>query len=482
MFFVIDRPQLQRIIAIIRDDRSLAAQGANVPFLRLAVVKDELTVGAASGEATIPATVYEPGVLFLRTTIFRRLLSSLKGEKHLTIQVTDSDLFMGNVKLPFEAADMELFSDPSNAPPHWPLSEQELQEWQLRRDYGWAIEIIHNRFNDGLARLCGERSLSQRYKNFQAKHDPIYYDLLAGMEDEPLAKTFVSYWTIGQTMATQSRFWLEMGVAEILIARYRKFEDASERYVMNQGLLRSAGPGLRELKGCVPVADMGEEHLEHLSGHRVWRPEMDADALEEIDVLVGEQERLPVEERQPFQPRTWTDEQNQEARELDRAHFQAVAKSLKGQRTSGVNLQCNLLVIEPYKVDGNIHARAFRFINPKTISSHAQRKQERVNLLRLYGLLVQEKIIRAPKSIHVCVAELVPRYGDFEQYDRYPDYFSPETYWTTDRLWDFIGVPFDAVTLAIRDAAKEFRKRLIEGLRGLLPEEELSGDAPLFDK
>ena len=86
-----------------------------------------------------------------------------------------------------------------------------------------------------------------------------------------------------------------------------------------------------------------------------------------------------------------------------------------------------------------------------------------------------------PSSIHVCVAELVPRYADFEQYDRYPDYFSPETYWTTDRLWKFIGIPFEAVTLAIRDAAKEFRNRLIEGLRGLLPEDEPSEDTPLFD-
>lgn len=55
------------------------------------------------------------------------------------------------------------------------------------------------------------------------------------------------------------------------------------------------------------------------------------------------------------------------------------------------------------------------------------------------------------------------------------------TYWTTEQLWQFIGVPFEAVTLAIRDAAKEFRKRLIEGLRSLLPEDDAPGDAPLFD-
>ena len=101
-------------------------------------------------------------------------------------------------------------------------------------------------------------------------------------------------------------------------------------------------------------------------------------------------------------------------------------------------------------------------------------------MLRLYALLVQEKIMREPKSIHVCVAELVPRHGDFDQYDRYPDYFSPGTYWTSDRLWKFIGVPFEAVTFAIRDAAKEFRKRLIDGLRGLLPDEPKGEPGTLF--
>jgi len=480
LFFVIDRPQVQRIIAIVRDDRTPATQGKNAPFLRLAAVNDEFTVASSTAAATVPATVYEPGVLFLRTTIFRRALGSLTGEKHLAIQVTDSDLLMGNVRLPFASADMRLFADPQEAPSHWPLSEAEAVEWPIRREYGWAVEIVHSHFNDGLTHLCDERFLSRRYSDFLAKQDPIYTDLLAGMEDEPLAKTFVSYWTIAHTMATQSRFWLETAVAEILIHRFRDYGDADQRYVMNQSLLKSVGTGLRELRGCVSVAGMGEEHFEHLSSHQTWRPVVDGDVLERIDVLVGEQERQRVDERKPFQPRTWTDEQNQQARDLDRQHLVSVAGAFRGRRTSEVNLQCNLLVIEPYRPDRQVHAWAFRFINPKTISSHAQRKQERVNLLRVYGLLVQEKIIREPASICACVAELVPRHGGFEDLDHYPDYFSPETYWTCNRLWDFIGVPFDVVTLAIRDAAKAFRKRLIDGLRGLLPAEPEDIPGTLF--
>lgn len=464
-----------------REDRAPATQGDNVPFLRLAAGDNQLTVSGDGVEATIPATVYEHGVLFLRPTMFRRMLKTFAGEKHFTIQVTNAELLMGNVRLPLDTGDIRLFANPADAPPHWPMSEQEQQEWPTRREHGWAIDIIHKHFNTGLERICDEKFLAKRYNDYQAKHDPIYTDLLNGMEDEALAKTFVSYWTIAHTMATQSRFWLETAVAEILIEKYREDEAAAKQtYVFNMGLLGNLPPhGLADLKNnAIPVADMGEEHLEHLASHRVWRNILDAEALETIDVLVGQQERERVDERKPFQPRTWTDEQNTAARDLDAQHLAKVAQTFKGQRTSEVNLQCNLLVIEPDPLDGKSHAWAFRFINPKTISSHAQRKQERVNLLRLYALLVQEKILRDPKSISIAVAELVPRYGEFDHQDRYPDYFSLETYWTTERLWDgFIGLPFDVVTLAIRDAAKQFRERLIEGLRGLLPDELPETDA-----
>jgi len=369
---------------------------------------------------------------------------------------------------------MQPFSDPYGAPLNWPLSNKDQNERQLRREFGWAIDIVCQHFNNGLERICDEKFLRQRYEDFLNKQDPIYNDLLDGMEDESLAKTFVSYWTIAHTLATQSRFWLETAVANILIQQAIKL-GYDQLCVLNQGLLSEGF-----LKKRVTVADMGEEHFEHLSSHRVWKPVIDADALELIDILVGEQERQRVNERKPFQPRTWTDEQNQQAKDLDTSHLKKIARSFKGQRTSEPNLQCNLLVIEPDKLDGKVHAWAFRFVNPKTLSSHAQRKQERVNLLRLYALLVQEKIMRDPRSIHICVAELLHRYGEFEEYDRYPDYFSPVTYWNSERLWGYFGVPFEVVTLAIRDAAKKFRQQLIDGLRGLLPKKTKPGQDLLF--
>jgi hypothetical protein len=92
-----------------------------------------------------------------------------------------------------------------------------------------------------------------------------------------------------------------------------------------------------------------------------------------------------------------------------------------------------------------------------------------VNLLRLYAFLLREKALRDAQAIKVCVAEYVPRKTQYDCYDRYPDYFSNETYWSSERLWQFIGVPFPVVTLALQEAASGFRKELVSGLRDLLP-------------
>jgi hypothetical protein len=333
----------------------------------------------------------------------------------------------------------------------------------IRQKFDWAINIVREEFSRGLEHICDSGFLQARYRHFRNKADPIYTELLNGMQDEALAKTFVSYWTIAHTLATQSRFWLDDAIAKIIIKQAQTHgRFAIEVYshsMLCQGYLQRRKP----------VVDIGEQEVEHLSNIRTWRESIQQSALQTIDVLVGEQERERVATRIPFQPRQWNQEANEEAQRRDMRHLQTVGQALKGPPASEVILQCNLLVIEPDKRDGQVHAQAIRYINPKTFASHPTRKQERVNLLRLYALLVQEKILRDPQSIHVRVAELVPRRVDYEHNDHYPDYFSTHTFWPTKTLWEFIGVPFDVVQLALHDVAQEFRKRLKDGLRDLLP-------------
>ena len=81
MFFVVDKPRLQRMIAIVREDKRPNRKRSNTPYLRLKAVENELTVSSDTMSATFPATVYEQGVLFLRTTLFRRLVQSFKGSR-----------------------------------------------------------------------------------------------------------------------------------------------------------------------------------------------------------------------------------------------------------------------------------------------------------------------------------------------------------------------------------------------------------------
>ncbi len=78
MFFVVDKTRLQRMISIVRQDRTRKEQGVNAPFLRIKSGGDGLTVESVTGAATFSATVFVSGVFFIRTTHFRRLLGTFK--------------------------------------------------------------------------------------------------------------------------------------------------------------------------------------------------------------------------------------------------------------------------------------------------------------------------------------------------------------------------------------------------------------------
>lgn len=336
-------------------------------------------------------------------------------------------------------------------------------EKEMREKHGWAIEIVRGFFSEGLEKICDADFLRERHKEFIRRNDPIYTNLLQGMEDVALEQTFVSYFTIFQTLATQSRFWLDDAIARIVTEQaIRKEREATEVY--SSSMLRNGSLRNRQV-----VADMGEVEVEHLSNQRAWKEVIQKSALDKINLVVGDEELLVLPPDGNSNPRPNPIVKAAEDQKRDEQHLQEVIGALTGPPVQQVNLQCNLLVIEPNKNDRQPHAWAIRYINPKTFSRHDTRKQERVNALRLYALLVQEKILREPKSIHVCVAELMPRKATSVRMDHHPDYFSAKTYWNSQQLWEFIGVPFGVVQLAITDVAKEFRDRLKAGLRGLLP-------------
>jgi len=122
MLVILDRPRLLRLIAIVRDDHGIRKrERGNAPFMRMEASGDSLKLSGRVVEATLPATVLEPGVLFLRVARFRHLLNGLRAEKTLTIQVNGDGLLFGYIRMPLESNDMLLYPDPKTAPARHPL-------------------------------------------------------------------------------------------------------------------------------------------------------------------------------------------------------------------------------------------------------------------------------------------------------------------------------------------------------------------------
>jgi hypothetical protein len=92
----------------------------------------------------------------------------------------------------------------------------------------------------------------------------------------------------------------------------------------------------------------------------------------------------------------------------------------------------------------------------------------RRHLFRLRAYLAQEKLFRAPGKIQAAIADLLPRENREEGSGRISAYFSTMTRWNATRFWEFLEVPFAAVTAGIREAGSTMREQLGTELRRLL--------------
>ncbi len=133
MLFVVKKTKLQRIISIVREDRTPQSQAGGGPYLRIEAAEDKITVDGQNVSGKFPCTVYEPGVLFIQTTSFRRVLRATKIEgDFLTFQINDEGLKFADVRYAFGRLNMVLYPNPAEAPPSWPPpppeSERILQE------------------------------------------------------------------------------------------------------------------------------------------------------------------------------------------------------------------------------------------------------------------------------------------------------------------------------------------------------------------
>ena len=121
MLFVIDKIRFQKFISIVRQDRRASLWGQNSPYLRIQAEQDNIEISSGEVTGSLKATVYEPGVLFIRTTLFRRVLMATPTDQpHMTFQVDKEALVFADVRMPFETNDMVLYTNPAEAPMTYP--------------------------------------------------------------------------------------------------------------------------------------------------------------------------------------------------------------------------------------------------------------------------------------------------------------------------------------------------------------------------
>lgn len=332
----------------------------------------------------------------------------------------------------------------------------------------WAVDIVSECFTSGLQKLLEPAALKGQLAAFKAREDSVYSTLLDAIENRAVSEVFVTHWVLGQTLATKSRTWLEDAVTRILIEGSWRTGQA-KRIVLTQWFLETNG-----LAAGRALSDLGERFPEWLDRRARWEAPLSRSILEVIDLAVGREERERAERwgsgKRAWQERTpWggLSEAGAERCRRERETLAIIANTPPHGPEENVLLRCNLLVIEPQEEDNAPHAWAFRFVNPKVLSSHAKRKDERANLLRVYAVLRAAKWQRPPASLRLLLAELVPREAGWAESDPHPDYFTPETYLPAEEFWKFLGVPFAVVPQGIARASSTLREHLVRGLTSI---------------
>lgn len=323
----------------------------------------------------------------------------------------------------------------------------------------WSVPLIRRRLEGGLQPYLEPIFVRERYARFQKKVDPFFSRLLRGLDEPALARAFVTHWTLGQTLATQLRFWLEAAIIDCLV---------HQALELGRGITHVWCPAFAQ-DSPVPIHELGESHRERMTMNRPVPVLVQRSALREIDLIVGAEEldgglsallALGVEEG----------EATEMLEHRDADHLRRVAAALDGPPLKAVRIRCNLVVIEPARRDSEASVYAVRYVNPNVMRSPAARKQERANLLRIVAWLAQEKAFRHAGEFDVRVAELLPPREASSFWDREAQYFTARTSASSEQLWHFLGIPPDCVMLAIEQASGALRASLRAALLEAAPE------------
>ena len=125
-------------------------------------------------------------------------------------------------------------------------------EKETLEKYRWVVDIVRRSFERGISDLFQPGFSQERFRSFLDEKDPITFPFVKGLDNEPLARTFVSYAKLFQTLTTQCRFMLDSAVAEIILEQYSK-HGCTDSHLYTQGMLADGW-----LKMDRTIADIGE--------------------------------------------------------------------------------------------------------------------------------------------------------------------------------------------------------------------------------
>jgi len=310
----------------------------------------------------------------------------------------------------------------------------------------WAYDLLVEGFEKRIQEYLTEDRIRRKIREQAKGGDELYAAMLDTASGRKHFISMMTYWSIGQGLAVALRGWIEELIAELVVHPKRKS-------AFGQPI--DCAYTLRDLKRYAytvetdAVATAGETETEH-SQNRTWDVRMRSSLVEQADVIARNlvqrhrSRRSDVEIGKVCEMDRWFQPDVQQ-REL----FQR-AVDVHSDESVSQRLICNLLVLE--KPPGKIYA--FRFASPR-LSAERDLSDEKRNLLLLYGWLRQEKPLRLKTdAVEVKWAHLFSRPVSPTQ----EWYFHSNEIMLSDEFWQFIGVPYDIVCLALQTAGESLSK------------------------
>jgi hypothetical protein len=335
----------------------------------------------------------------------------------------------------------------------------------------WAKELLVEKFRLEIQRYLTARNVVKRVRYKARAGDDLYRAMLSTV-DRHQYLSMMTLWSVGQGIGVRVRRWVEEAVKDLIVYQKENFGREIDRVYTFSDLRHG-----RLLAETDMVALAGEEETEH-SHRRHWYVPVRTSILRVAEHLSDEVERSYEQrgggwrgESEQIQARSWkslppsTDSSLKgypiETTAFQEAWLREIAHSPEREATHWQRITCNLLVLE--KPPGKV--RAFRFASPRLSSLRALR-EEKKNLLLLYGWLRQEKPFRAyQSSIQTFWTQLIDRPISPSQ-----EFFFGSQVLGCAEFWDYLNVPYDILLDSLAIAGQALKDQIRDAVREAAPE------------